>query len=168
MKIVWVVVLIFGGLGLHAQTTLRGKITDIHHHGLYGVSIAIKDSYDGATSDSSGNYSFVTSLKGSHLLEVTATGYQSFSETITLAGGTLQKDIALRESITALKAVVISAGEIIADATVYSVLSEKNVIERANLKETSLSAMAQLYGIEDTAAFLAYAVRCMKGGVRCE
>lgn len=62
------------------------------------------------------------------------------------------------------RAVVLSGGEVIADASVYKVLSEKDVIKRANLKETSLSRMARLYGIEDAEGFLAYGVRCLKGG----
>lgn len=62
------------------------------------------------------------------------------------------------------RAVVISGGEIIADASVYKVLSQESVIERANLKETSISRMARMYGIEDIESFLAYGVRCLKGG----
>jgi hypothetical protein len=47
---------------LSAQTTIAGKVTD-KKNPLIGVSITLKDTYDGATSDSSGKYSFKTSEK---------------------------------------------------------------------------------------------------------
>ncbi len=49
---------------LQSQTTISGKITDNQNKALRGISISIKDTYDGATSDSSGNYSFTTTEKG--------------------------------------------------------------------------------------------------------
>ena len=45
---------------INAQVKISGKITDNHNKPLPGISISIKDSYDGATSDSLGNYSFTT------------------------------------------------------------------------------------------------------------
>ena len=52
-----------------------------------GISISIQDSYDGATSDSSGNYSFTTSEKGVQLLQASATGYKPFEQNINLPAG---------------------------------------------------------------------------------
>ena len=43
---------------------------------LPGISISIQDSYDGATSDSSGNFSFTTTEKGAHVLPGTSSGYK--------------------------------------------------------------------------------------------
>ena len=53
---------------LSAQTTIAGKVTD-KKNPLIGVSITLKDTYDGATSDSSGKYSFKTSEKGEFILK---------------------------------------------------------------------------------------------------
>ena len=39
---------------LTAQTTVSGTVRDDKGHALHGASIAIKNSYDGATTDSSG------------------------------------------------------------------------------------------------------------------
>jgi hypothetical protein len=95
---------------LSAQTTITGKVTD-KKNPLIGVSITLKDTYDGATSDSSGKYSFKTSEKGEFILTATSVGYRPFEQIIKLEGkGTLTIDIVLKEEVTELSAVVISAG----------------------------------------------------------
>jgi len=45
------------------------------------------------------------------------------------------------------RAVVLSRGQVIADREVSSILGDKNIMERANLKETSLSKLAERAGI---------------------
>ena len=95
---------------LLAQTTISGKVTD-KKNPLIAVSITLKDTYDGATSDSSGKYSFKTTEKGEFILTASSVGYKPFEQKITLDGkGSLTIDIVLREEITELAAVVISAG----------------------------------------------------------
>ena len=95
---------------LSAQTTIAGKVTDKKNL-LIGVSITLKDTYDGATSDSSGKFSFKTSEKGEFILTATSVGYRPFEQTIKLEGkGTLTIDIVLKEEVTELSAVVLSAG----------------------------------------------------------
>jgi hypothetical protein len=95
---------------ISAQTTVTGKVTD-KKNPLIGVSITLKDTYDGATSDSSGKFSFKTSEKGELILTATSVGYRPFEQTIKLEGkGTLTIDIVLKEEVTELAAVVLSAG----------------------------------------------------------
>jgi energy-coupling factor transport system ATP-binding protein len=45
------------------------------------------------------------------------------------------------------RAIVLSGGEIVADAGVFSVLSDDAVIEKANLRQTSLYALARMLDI---------------------
>ena len=92
-----------------AQIKISGKITDNHNKALPGISISIKDSYDGATSDSLGNYSFTTSEKGEHIFRLSATGYKPFEQNIDI-NTPININISLKEEITELKAVVITAG----------------------------------------------------------
>jgi vitamin B12 transporter len=95
---------------ISAQTIITGKVTD-KKNPLQGVSITLKDTYDGATSDSSGKYSFKTDEKGEFLLTASSVGYKPFEQKITLTGkGVMTIDIILKEEITELSAVVISAG----------------------------------------------------------
>ena len=104
--------ILFTGLSnlILAQTTISGKVTD-KKNPLPLVSIVLKDTYDGATTDSSGKYSFKTTEKGEFLLTATSVGYKPFEQKITLNGtGSLTIDIVMKEEVTELSAVVISAG----------------------------------------------------------
>lgn len=95
---------------LFAQTTISGKVTD-KKNPIIAVSITLKDTYDGATTDSSGKYSFKTTEKGDFILTATSVGYKPYEQKITLDGkGAIVIDIILKEEITELSAVVISAG----------------------------------------------------------
>ncbi len=62
------------------------------------------------------------------------------------------------------RAVVISDGTIIADNLVSTILSNKKIMEKANLSETSISKLAEIYEIDDKADFLAYFTNILKAG----
>lgn len=52
------------------------------------------------------------------------------------------------------RAIVLSDGQILANDTIYNVLSQKDVLTKANLKETSMSTLARLYDVADESKFL--------------
>ena len=56
MKYSFAFLLLIASLAVQAQVTIKGKLTDNKGKAVAGVSIAIDDSYDGTTTDSSGNY----------------------------------------------------------------------------------------------------------------
>src|ERR1700733_2305003 len=80
-----------------AQVKISGKTTDNHNKVLRGISISILNSYDGTTSDSLGNYSFITSEKGPHILQASSSGYKSFEQNINIEGTALNITISLKE-----------------------------------------------------------------------
>ena len=53
---------------LHAQITISGKIS-FKNKGVKDISVTLKDTYDGATTDENGHYSFQTSEKGNQILD---------------------------------------------------------------------------------------------------
>lgn len=136
-----------------AQVKISGKITDSHNKVLSGISVSIQNSYDGATSDSSGNYSFTTSEKGAHILQASSTGYKSFDQNINLQGidGTtsLHINIMLKEQITELKAVVISAGTFEAsDQKRASALNPIDIVTTASANGDITNAIKTLPGTQ--------------------
>src|SRR5579872_2304921 len=92
---------------LQAQTKVSGTIKDPKGHPLRGASITIKDSYDGATADSLGNFHFTANDKGSFTLVTTNIGYNPVEQPITLAGTPAELHIVLKEQLSELKAVTI-------------------------------------------------------------
>lgn len=91
------------------QVTVKGIVKNIKAKSIYGASISIKDSYDGATSDSSGRFSFTTSEKGEQIVLVTAVGFKPYEQKLKL-DASADLIIELKEEITELEAVTLSAG----------------------------------------------------------
>ena len=67
------------------QTTITGTIRDAKIP-VSGATIAIRDSYDGTTTDSTGKFSFRTSEKGEQILVISAIGYKTFEQKLNLNG----------------------------------------------------------------------------------
>lgn len=93
-----------------AQVTIKGIVKDNKNSPVAGASISIKDSYDGTTADSTGHYSFKTTEKGSQVLVVSSIGYKTVEQPVKLEGSSITLDIVIREEVSELTAVVLSAG----------------------------------------------------------
>src|SRR5687768_9894405 len=94
----------------YTQTAIKGSVKNNKGKAIYGVSISLKETYDGATTDSSGNFSFLTTEKGEQILVASSVGYKPYEQIIKLQGESLHLTITLKEEITELDAVTISAG----------------------------------------------------------
>src|SRR6201995_3965261 len=95
---------------LNAQTPITGTVKDGKGHPVRGASITIKDSYDGATVDSLGNFRFQAADKGNFTLLITNIGYNTVEQAVTLNGTPITLHIVLKEQLSELKAVTITAG----------------------------------------------------------
>jgi hypothetical protein len=132
----------------HGQT-VSGTVADSKGRPVAGVSISLKGSYDGATSDSSGTFSFPTAEKGNQVLTATAIGYKLFEIPITLSGTAQQFAIVLKEEITELKAVVISAGAFEAsDRKKGTVMSPIDIVTTASANADVTGALKTLPGAQ--------------------
>ncbi|GAA4164337.1 TonB-dependent receptor [Chryseobacterium ginsenosidimutans] len=94
-----------------AQTKISGKVT-FKNKGIGEVNITLKDTYDGATTDTNGNFSFETSEKGNHTLIFTHPKYIDVEKPITLENQEVSVNAELKEQINEIDAVVVSAGSI--------------------------------------------------------
>jgi hypothetical protein len=94
-----------------AQIKISGKIT-YRNKGVPNISVTLKDTYDGATSDANGNYSFESTERGNHILVFSNTKYIELEKAIVLAEENITVDSELKEQISEIEAVVISAGSI--------------------------------------------------------
>ncbi|MBC7873218.1 MAG: TonB-dependent receptor [Ferruginibacter sp.] len=109
--VICLIILVAGILqAASGQVTVKGVIKDNKAKPVAGVSISIKDSYDGGTSDSTGTYSFKTVEKGEQILVTSSIGYKPIEQKIKLEGSVLIVDVTLKEEISELTAVVLSAG----------------------------------------------------------
>ena len=133
-----------------SQIRISGTIIGDRRKPLSGVSISIKDSYDGATSDSVGNFHFTTTEKGSLILTATYVGYKSYEQPITLTAGQPQDiKIELKEEISELNAVVITAGTFEAsDEKKTTVLKSLDIATTASANADIAAALKTLPGAQ--------------------
>lgn len=132
-----------------AQVTIKGKMTDTKNKPLSGASITIKDSYDGTTTDSLGKFSFTTSEKGNVVLEATLSGYSSYVKNILLEGKDIELVISVKELITELNAVVITAGSFEAsDKKKGTVLTPLDIVTTASAEGDITGALKTLPGTQ--------------------
>ncbi|MES2645750.1 MAG: TonB-dependent receptor [Bacteroidota bacterium] len=150
MKSITLTITLLLAITAFSQTTpISGRITDNKRKPLMGVSISIKGSYDGATSDSAGLYKFSTTEKGSQTLVFSSMGYKSIEQLFELAGKPLVFDAAMKEALDELKAVVITAGSFEAsDEKKVSVLKPLDIVTTASANADVAAAMKTLPGTQ--------------------
>ncbi|MCG8580461.1 MAG: carboxypeptidase-like regulatory domain-containing protein, partial [Bacteroidales bacterium] len=93
--------------GLIAQTEINGKITAKDDSPLIGVNITIKGTYDGTITDTNGDFSLTTNEEEPTLL-ISYIGYKDEEVAVHKSSGKIS--VVLKESITSLNAVTITAG----------------------------------------------------------
>ena len=134
-----------------AQTTISGKVIDYQNQPIIGANVYIDGTYDGATTDDEGNFSFETSEIGTQVLTISFLSY----ETKTIAGevSTLNSlQVKLREDVNALDTVVISAGTFEAnDNSKVSVLKPLDVVTTASAVGDFIGALQTLPGTSTVA-----------------
>lgn len=68
-----------------AQVRISGKVTGPNGGGLAGISVIVKNTTYGASTDEGGNYSFVADLKpGTYSLEISGVGFKTRQEALTV------------------------------------------------------------------------------------
>ncbi len=133
----------------YSQTQISGKIKDTKGHPIPGASISVKGSFDGATSDSTGIYSFNSSDTGLQTLKVSSVGYRAIEVTFQITGKSVKMDLQLKEEPNELKAVTISAGSFAAgDKTRGAVMSSLDIATTAGSNADITAALKTLPGTQ--------------------
>lgn len=148
MKYGFVFLFILIQLVSNAQVTISGKITDAKNNPVASASVGLENSYDGATSDSTGYYSFTTTDTGKQVFTVTMVGFETLTDTIYIHSS-LEKNVTLKFLVSTLDAVVISAGTFMAgDKNKSTVLSSIDIVTTANANGDITNAIKTLPGAQ--------------------
>ena len=134
-------VFILTSVSSFAQVQLSGKVTDSQNNPLPGANVFIQNSYDGATTDSIGQFNFKTSQKGIQSLSASFIGYQPFLRKLDLdSAEIISVNIILQESEDQIDEVVINAGAFEASD------EKKAVVLRVFDIATTPSAQGDIFG----------------------
>ncbi len=134
--------ILIGMLGMKsaAQINISGEVNDRKGNPVMYANIYLEGSYDGTISDSSGHFTLQTNLKGSQLLVVSFMGYEKYTRAIDLEKNLAPLSIQLKEQVSELNEVSITAG-------VFSASDKKKSATLTSFDiATTASAMGDIYG----------------------
>jgi vitamin B12 transporter len=135
--------------GVFSQTLISGKVKDGKGHPIPGASVSVKNSFDGATSDSTGSYQFNSSDTGTQTLTVSSVGYRPLDVSVQMVGKPIHMDLQLKEEPNELKAVTISAGSFAAgDSKRGAVMSSLDIATTAGSNADITAALKTLPGTQ--------------------
>lgn len=147
-KIFSVLILLIS-INVWSQTTVSGKVT-FRNKPVKDISVTLKDTYDGATTDENGNYSFTTSETGNHILEFSGNNYDKVEIPVELKDEKLTTNAVLKEQISEINAVVITAGSIEASdkKRAAALLTPIDIYTTAGANGQITSALGYLPGVQ--------------------
>lgn len=135
-------------LTIFSQNTVSGKVVDEKGKPVSGANIFIEGTYDGASSSETGDFNFTTTTTGNQTLVVSFWIYETFKTVVDVANFK-NKTIKLRESVTSLDAVVITAGTLEAgDKARVSVLKPLDIVTTAGSAGNIIAALQTLPGTQ--------------------
>jgi vitamin B12 transporter len=142
-------ILLLSFLASSAQTVISGKVKDGKGRPVQGASITLKDTYDGATTDSLGAYHFKTTEKGDQILLTTSIGFKLLEQKFTIAGTAMHIDVMLKQEPNELTAVTITAGSFEAsDTKRTTVLNPIDIVTTASANADVTGAIKTLPGAQ--------------------
>lgn len=140
--------LLFLGTTIWAQQTISGTVTDNKSKPIAGANIYLDGTYDGASSDEKGHFSFTTTTTGNQTLVVSFLTFETTTLMINVADFK-EKTIKMRESVNSLDAVVVTAGTMeTGEKARVSVLKPLDIVTTAGSAGNIISALQTLPGTQ--------------------
>ncbi len=147
MKIFFTSFLLIFSSVLSAQTIISGTVRAKNGGTLPGANVYLKGTYDGASTDADGRFSFRTQKTGQFTISVEFLGYESHSEPLTLNGKDIKLALELMETFSKLDAVTITAGTFEAsDKKQANTISSLDMITTAGAAGDVFGALQTLPG----------------------
>jgi hypothetical protein len=131
-----------------AQILIQGKITDTKGEALIGANVFLKNTFDGASTDTTGAFSFKTTETTQDTLVVSFVGYIGTEQKINLQNAQ-SFTFKLKEEATALNMVVITAGTFEAsDEKRMTILKPLDIVRTAGSNGDIFGALQTLPGAQ--------------------
>jgi len=123
-----------------SQTLLTGKVVDERNIPIPGANIIIEGTYEGTSSDSNGDFQLTTNLSGAQTIVVQCIGFEPHRFQTIFGAETIFVQAILKEEISKIDEVVISAGAFEASD------KKKSVVLKPLDIVTTPSSNADIYG----------------------
>ena len=137
----------FTAAALQAQTTIFGTVSTTKGERVVGANVVVEGTYDGATTDTLGRFSFKTMEKDAQRLIVTFIGCDTLKLGVILRGSNFQADFKLKEIVNELTELTITAGSFEAsDEKKTTVLKPLDIVLTAGASADVVGALTTLPG----------------------
>jgi len=134
---------------LYAQTVISGRVTNQRNEPLEGASIGLENSYYGTTSAADGSFSFNSADTGQYKIIITIMGFRKFEAIISLTSKPISINAILKEMVTEIKAVTVSAGTFEAsDKKRNTILKPLDILTTAGQQADIVSTLKTLPGAQ--------------------
>lgn len=148
MKSIITLLFILTAFSAISQTKIEGTIADAKGKPVPGANIYIDGTYDGATSDAEGHFSFETTETGNQVLVITAMFFEDVRQDIIVGEYNMQT-FTMKKSVNTLDAVVISAGSFQAgDNSKVTALKPLDIVTTAGAAGDIIGALQTLPGTQ--------------------
>ena len=140
MKVLIIIIFGWTASGCFAQQSITGSITDRKGNPIAFANVYLEGSYDGCTTDTTGRFELTSKLKGKQVVVASFIGFDK--EMLEVDLDTLRSPmiIVLREALSELNEVVITAG-------IFSASDEKKAATLSSYDIASTaSAVGDIYG----------------------
>jgi outer membrane cobalamin receptor len=146
MKKILFVLSIICHFSLTAQTTITGKVVDTKGEAIFGANVYLKGTYDGASTDEKGMFSFKSSETGAQTLIVSFLSYEEYQLEADIKAFK-KLIIKLKEDVNTLDAVIISTSTFEAgDNAKVTALKPLDVVTTASALGDFVGALQTLPG----------------------
>ncbi len=136
-------------MNILAQTPISGRVTGSHNLPVAGASISLENTYYGGTSGADGTFAFSMPDTGRFNLVITMIGYKKFEKIITAYGPPVTIQVILKEEISEMQAVTVSAGSFEAtDKRRNTVLKPLDIVTTAGVQADVVAALKTLPGAQ--------------------
>jgi hypothetical protein len=143
-RLLLLLLLLLMAASAQAQSLLSGIVRDASGQPLPGANVYLRTTFDGASTDSLGQFRFSTTQTGPFTLVATLVSYEVHEQAVVLDGSPKRFDIKLKEVRNQLGTVVITAGAFEAsDEKRSTVLTTRDVV-------TTAGALADINGALNT------------------
>ena len=149
MKTLYTLTLFFIAFISNAQQIISGTIVDEKSKPVVGANVFVDGTYDGASTDEKGNFSFQTNASGNQILVISFLTFETLKVTID-ANNCKDKTFKLKESVNTLDAVVVTAGTFSAgEKSRVSVLKPLDIVTTAGSAGNIIAALQTLPGTQN-------------------
>lgn len=146
MKFITLIIAILLTTITYSQSIVSGTVTNTKNNPVVGANVYLEGTYDGASTDANGKFSFETNESGTHTLVISAISYETHLETGDISYFK-NLEIQLIEAINQLSGVTLTAGAFEAgDNSKVSVLKPLDIVTTAGAAGDFVGALQTLPG----------------------